>query len=161
RRRAVFDVIPKKGRQDRSLHLEDFRLVTREFFHRLQYDTEKQFVILNGFITPAMAKKRKVEASGEDNRQEHTRYFEKLVGNADLKQLGAWLVELALIHHRDRTPYSYYGDTPKPDPLYGTATRWSLDVEAIKAVESIKASVIEPAKSNRTKAKHPEESANK
>lgn len=133
RRRAAFDAIREKARQDRSLDLEDLRLVAREFFHRLQYDTEKQFVILNGFVTPAMAKKRKVEASGEDNGGEHGRYFEKLLADADLKQIGAWLIDLALIHHRDHAPYSYCGDGPKPDPLFETAARWGLDLEAIKA----------------------------
>ncbi|MGH9327277.1 MAG: hypothetical protein ACRD2B_11435, partial [Terriglobia bacterium] len=72
--------------------------------------------------------------TGEDNGQEHTRYFEKLVGDADLKQLGVWLVELALVHCRDHTSYYYYGDGLKPDPLFETATRWGIDVEAIKAV---------------------------
>jgi ParB family transcriptional regulator, chromosome partitioning protein len=133
RRRAVFDAIRQKARQDRSLDLDDFRLLGLEFFRRQQYDTQKQFVILNGFITPSMAKKRKVEPSGEDNGRAHSEFFESLVNKASLQELGAWLVELALIHHRDRSPYSYYGETPKPDPLYETATRWGLDVEAIKA----------------------------
>jgi hypothetical protein len=133
RRRAVFDPIREKARQDRNLDLKDFRLVAREFFRRLPYDTAKQFVILNGFITPGVAKKRKIEPTGEDNGTEHTRYFEGLVSTATIQQLGAWLVELALIHHRDRTPYSYYGESPKPDPLFETASRWGIDVEGIKA----------------------------
>jgi hypothetical protein len=114
--------------------------MTREFFQRLPYDLAKQFVVLNGFITPAMAKKGKAEATGEDNAREHSRYFESLVSNASGQQLGAWLVEIALIQRRDHTPYSYYGDTAKPDPLFDTATRWGLDIE------SIKAAVSEPAK---------------
>jgi len=61
RQRAVFNAIREKARSDWSLDLEDFRLITREFFHRLQYDTQKQFVILAGFVAPAMAKKCKVE----------------------------------------------------------------------------------------------------
>jgi hypothetical protein len=105
RRRAVFDAILQKARQDRNPDLEDFRLVAREFFHRLQYDTAKQFVILNGFITPAMAKKRKVEPTGEDNGCEHAQYFEGLVNGTALQELGACLVELPLIHHRDHAPY--------------------------------------------------------
>ncbi len=128
-----------------GLDFEDFRLVVRACFHGLQYDTREQFVILNGFITPAMAKKRKVEATGEDNGRGHADFFEGLVNKASLQQLGAWLVELALMDHRDRTPYSYYGDGPKPDPLFETATRWGLDVEAIKAA------VSKPAKPARTK----------
>ena len=99
----------------------------------MQYDTQKQFVILNGFITPGMAKKRKVEATGEDNGRGHTEFFEGLVSTATLQQLGAWLVGLVLIHYREHAPYCYYGDGPKPDPLFETATRWGLDVEAIKA----------------------------
>ncbi len=55
------------------------------------------------------------------------------MSNASGQQLGAWLVEIALIQHRDHTPYSYYGDIAKPDPLFHTAARWRLDVEAIKA----------------------------
>jgi len=92
-----------------------------------------------------MAKKRKLEATGEDNLREHTGYFETLLSNASLQQLGAWLVELALIHHRDHAPYAYYGDSKKPDSLFETATRWGLDVEVIKAA------VVEPVKPNRTK----------
>jgi hypothetical protein len=130
---------------DRSLDLDDFRLVTREFFARLQYDTQKQFVILNGFITPAMAKRRKVEATGEDNGRAHAEFFEGLVNRATLQELGAWLVELGLIGHRDHAPYCYYGDGPKPDPLFGTATRWGLDIEAIEA------SVTELAKTKRSR----------
>ncbi len=145
RRRAVFDAIRGKARQDRNLDLEDFRLVAREFFHRLQYDTAKQFVILNGFITQAMAKKRNVEASGEDNDRAHAEYFEDLVNKASLQELGAWLVELAMIGHRDHAPYSYYGDAPKPDPLFETASRWGLNVEAIKA------SVTERRRQNRSR----------
>lgn len=52
--------------------------------HRLQHDTAKQFVILNGFITPGMAKKLKVEATGEDNGRAHTEYFESLVNTVSL-----------------------------------------------------------------------------
>jgi ParB family transcriptional regulator, chromosome partitioning protein len=133
RRHAVFEAIREKARQDRSLDLEDFRVITAAFFQRLQYDTQKQFVILNGFITSAMAKKRKVEPTGEDNGRAHAEYFEGLINKASLQELGTWLVELALIHHRDHTPYYYYGDGPKPDPLFETATRWGLHVEAIKA----------------------------
>ncbi|HEV2500705.1 MAG TPA: hypothetical protein VGY31_14100 [Terriglobia bacterium] len=155
RRRAVFDAIREKARQDRSLDLEDFRLVALAFFHRLQYDTAKQFVILNGFITPAVAKKRKVEPTGEDSSRGHAEYFESLVNKASLQQLGAWLLELALMDHQDHAPSCYYSDGPRPDPLFETATRWGLDVE------SIKAAVSESAKSNRTKAKHAEESAKK
>jgi hypothetical protein len=73
-----------------------------------------------------------MEATGEDNGRAHGEYFEGLVNKASIQELGAWLVELALIQHRDRTPYSYYGEAPKPDPLFETATRWGLDVEAIK-----------------------------
>jgi ParB family chromosome partitioning protein len=153
RRHAVFEAIREKARQDRNLDLEDFRLVAREFFHRLQYDTAKQFVILNGFITPGIAKKRKIEPSGEDNGRGHSEFFESLVSKTSLQQLGAWLVELALIHHRDRTPYSYCGETPKPDPLFETATRWGLDVEAITAA------VTEAPKSGKGKAKRGEQPA--
>jgi hypothetical protein len=155
RRHAVFEAIREKARQDRNLDLEDFRLVAREFFHRLQYDTAKQFVILNGFITPGIAKKRKIEPTGEDNGRGHTEYFEGLVNNASLQELGCWLVELAHIDQRDRAPYSYYGETPKPDPLFETASRWGIDVEAIKAA------VVGPAKSGKTKSKRSEEPAAK
>lgn len=146
-RRAVFDAIREKARQDRNLDLADFRLIALAFFHRLQFDTAKQFVILNGFITPGTAKKRKVEPTGEDSGRGHAEYFESLVNEASLQQLRAWLVDLALMDHRDRTPYSYHGDGPKPDPLFETATRWGLDVE------SIKAAATEPAKSSRPEAK--------
>jgi hypothetical protein len=144
RRRAVFDAICEKARQDRTLDLEDSRVITAAFFQRLQYDTQKQFVILNGFVTPAMAKKRKVEPTGKDNGRGHSEFFEALVNKASLQELGAWLVELALIHHGDHAPYSYYGDGPKPDPLLETAMRWGLEIEAIKAAaaeppESVKA----------------------
>jgi ParB family chromosome partitioning protein len=155
RRHAVFEAVREKARQDRSLDLEDFRLVAAGFFHRLQFDTAKQFVILNGFITPGTAKKRKVEPTGDDNGTEHTRYFESLVSTATLQQLGAWLVELALIHHRDRIPFSYYGEASKPDPLLETASRWGVDIEAIKAA------VTEPAKSGKPKSKRGEELATK
>jgi hypothetical protein len=64
----------------------------------------------NGFITPAMAKKRKVEPAGEDNGRAYAEYFEGLVNKASWQELAAWLVELALIHHRDHPPYYYYGD---------------------------------------------------
>jgi ParB family transcriptional regulator, chromosome partitioning protein len=107
RRHAVFEAIREKARQDRNLDLDDFRLAALGFFQRLQFDTAKQFVILNGFITPGIAKKRKIEPTGEDNGRGHTEYFEGLVNNASQQELGAWLVELALIQHRDRTPYSY------------------------------------------------------
>lgn len=147
RRHVVFEVLREKARQDRSLDLEDFRFITREFFHRLPYDTAKQFVILNGFITTGMAKRRKVKATGEDNGSEHARYFDSLVSAASLQQLGAWLVELALIQHRDYAPYSYSGDAPKPDPLFEAARRWGLNVEAISAV------VTERPKSERSTAK--------
>jgi hypothetical protein len=155
RRRVVFDPIREKARQDRNLDLEDFRFVAREFFACLQHDVAKQFVILNGFITPAMAKKRKVEATGEDNGRAHAEYFEGLVNNASLQELGAWLVELALIGSRDHAPYSYYSDGPKPDPLFETASRWGIDVEAIKAA------VTEAPKSAKGKAKRGEEPATK
>ncbi len=58
------------------------------------------------------------------------------MSNVSRQQLGAWLVEIALIQRRDHTPYSYYGDTAKPDPLFETAARWRLDVEAIKAANT-------------------------
>lgn len=58
------------------------------------------------------------------------------MSKASLQQMGAWLIELALIEHRERTPYSFYGDGAKPDPLFQTATRWGLDVEAIKAASA-------------------------
>jgi hypothetical protein len=64
--------------------------MTRQFLHRLPYDQAKQFVVLNGFITPAMAKKRKVKPTGEDNSRGHTKHFESLVNKASLQQLGAW-----------------------------------------------------------------------
>ncbi|MDE3179484.1 MAG: hypothetical protein KGM47_07455, partial [Acidobacteriota bacterium] len=133
RRHAVFEAIREKARQDRSLDLDDFRLVALAFFHRLPYDTAKQFVVLNGFITQACAKKRKVEATGEDNGRGHGEYFEGLVSKASVQEMGAWLVELALTDHRDRAPYSCYGDGSRPDPLFATAARWGLDVESIKA----------------------------
>jgi ParB family chromosome partitioning protein len=155
RRRAVFDAIREKARQDRNLDLEDFRFVAREFFARLEHDVAKQFVILNGFITSAMAKKRKIQPTGEDNGTKHTRYFEGLVSTATVQQVGAWLVELALVQHRDQTPYSYYGESPKPDPLFETASRWGTDVEAIKAA------VVGPAKSGKAKSKRSEEPAAK
>ncbi|MGH9353746.1 MAG: hypothetical protein ACRD2G_16560 [Terriglobia bacterium] len=74
-----------------------------------------------------------MEPTGEDNGRGHAEYFESLVSRASLQQLGAWFVELALMDHRDRMPYSYYGHSPNPDPLFETATRWGLDVESIKA----------------------------
>jgi ParB family transcriptional regulator, chromosome partitioning protein len=154
RRHAVFEAIREKARQDRRLDLEDFRLVAREFFARLPYDTAKQFVILNGFVTPGMPKKRKVEATGEDNGRAHSQFFDGLVTKASLQELSAWLIELALIH-RDHTPYCYYGDGPKPDPLFETATRWGLDVEAIKAA------VTEASKSAKPKSKRGEKPATK
>jgi len=96
-----------------------------------------------------------MEPTGEDNGRGHSEYFESLVNQASLQQLGAWLIALTLIHHRDHTPYSYYSDTAKPGPLFDTATRWGLDPE------SIKAAVTKPAKSNRTEARHAEGSAKK
>jgi ParB family transcriptional regulator, chromosome partitioning protein len=117
RRHAVFEAVREKARQDRTLDLDDLRFITTGFFNRLQYDAAKQFVILNGFITPGMAKKRKIEATGEDNGTEHTRYFDGLVSTATIQQLGAWLVELALVEHRDHAPYSYAGDKTVRDPL--------------------------------------------
>lgn len=155
RRHAVFEAIREKARQERGLDLDDVRLVALGFFHRLPLDSAKQFVILNGFITPGIAKKRKIEPTGEDNGRGHSEYFEGLVSKASLQELRAWLVELALIGCRDHGPHCYYSDGPKPDPLIETATRWGLDVEAIKAAAR------EPAKSNRTKAKHAEQSAKK
>lgn len=50
-----------------------------------------------------------------------------------MQELGAWFIELALSHHQDHGPYSYYGDGPKPDPLFETIERWGLYVKAIKA----------------------------
>ncbi len=41
RRHAVFEAVRERARQDRTLDVEDFRVVTGEFFHRLQYDTER------------------------------------------------------------------------------------------------------------------------
>lgn len=154
RRHAVFEAIRQKARNDRSLDLDDFRLVTLSFFQRLQFDTAKQFVILNSFITPGLAKKRKIEPTGEDNGRGHTEYFEGLVNKASLQQLGAWLIELTLLHHRDHTPYSYV-DGPKPDPLFEMAARWGLDVEAIKAA------VSEQSKPTRTKQKRGDKPAMK
>lgn len=78
RRRAVFDAIRGKARQDRSLDLDDIRLINREFFHRPQHDTAKRSVILNGFITPGMAKKRKAEPTG------------KITGEATPNTVRAW-----------------------------------------------------------------------
>ncbi len=80
-----------------------------------------------------MAKKRKVEPTGEDNGRAYAEYFEGLVNKASLQELAAWLVELALIHHRDHPPYYYYGDGPQPDPLFETAARWGINVDAIKS----------------------------
>ncbi|HEX5432865.1 MAG TPA: hypothetical protein VFY05_01400, partial [Candidatus Angelobacter sp.] len=77
----------------------------------------------------------------------HSEYFEGLVSKASFQELGAWLVELALMDHRGHTPYSYYGDGPKPDPLFETAARWGLDVEAIRATATV------PANSGRAKLK--------
>ncbi len=78
RRRAVFDAIREKARQDRSLDLEDFRLMTREFFQRLPRDLAKRFIVLKGFITPGIAKNRKMEPTAEDNSREHSRYSRAL-----------------------------------------------------------------------------------
>ena len=64
RRRATFEAIREKARKARSLDLTDYRLITAEFFARLHFDTAKQFVVLNGYVTPAMAKQRKVDPSG-------------------------------------------------------------------------------------------------
>lgn len=77
------------------------------------------------------------------------------MNNASLQRLGAWPLELALMEHRDRTAHSYYGDGPKPDPLFETAARWGLDVEVIKAVAS------ELSKPGRIKRKRGENSASK
>ena len=74
RRRAIFEAIREKAGKGRSLDLADYRLVTSEFFARLHFDTSKQFVVLNGYVTPAMAKQRKVEPSGSDNGNDYTKY---------------------------------------------------------------------------------------
>jgi hypothetical protein len=63
RRHAVFEAIREKARQDRILDLDDFRLIALAFFHRLQYDTAKQFVILHGFIAIRDGEKAEVGAS--------------------------------------------------------------------------------------------------
>ncbi|MGH9353744.1 MAG: hypothetical protein ACRD2G_16550, partial [Terriglobia bacterium] len=131
RRRAIFEAIREKARKARSLDLTDYRLITSEFFARLHFDPSKQFVVLNGYVTPPMAKQRKVEPSGSDNGNDYTRYFQNLVAKADLKQLGAWLLELALIQHRDHAPYSYAGDKTVRDPLFETAKRWGVDTKAV------------------------------
>ncbi|HEX5483315.1 MAG TPA: hypothetical protein VFZ08_11890 [Terriglobia bacterium] len=131
RRRAIFEAIREKARKGRSLDLTDYRLITSEFFARLHFDTSKQFVVLNGYVTPAMAKQRKVEPSGSDNGNDYTTYFQNLVAKADLKQLGAWLLELALIQHRDHAPYSYAGDKTMSDPLFETARRWRVDAKSV------------------------------
>ncbi|MGH9402315.1 MAG: hypothetical protein ACRD2P_09425, partial [Terriglobia bacterium] len=84
-----------------------------------------------------MAKQRKVEPSGSDNGNDYTTYFQNLVAKADLKQLGAWLLELALIQHRDHAPYSYAGDKTVRDSLLETAKRWGVDAKAVcSAVET-------------------------
>lgn len=106
---------------------------SRAFVHRLHYDIEKQVVILNDFTTPAMASKRKVEATGEGNGRAHAEYFEGLVSKACLQELGAYLIDLTLIQRRDHIPCSYYGDAARPDRLFETAARRGLDVGAIKA----------------------------
>jgi hypothetical protein len=80
-----------------------------------------------------VAKKHKVEATGEDNGRAHAEFSEGLVNKATSQELGAWLVELGLIGHRDHAPYCYYEDSSKLDPLFETTARWGLDVEAIKA----------------------------
>lgn len=131
RRRAIFEAIREKARKGRSLDLADYRLVTSEFFARLHFDTSKQFVVLNGYVTRAMAKQRKVEPTGSDNGSDYSKYFENLVAKADLKQLGAWLLELALIQHGDHTPYSWAGDKTVRDPLVETARRWGVDLKSI------------------------------
>ncbi|MGH9449370.1 MAG: ParB/RepB/Spo0J family partition protein [Terriglobia bacterium] len=147
RRRAIFEAIREKARKVRSLDLPDYRLVTSEFFARLHFDTSKQFVVANGYVTPAMAKQRKVEPSGSDNGNDYAKYFENLIGNADLKQLGTWLTELALIQHRDHAPYSYAGDKTVRDPLMETAKRWAvITTLASAAVDG----PSKPAKSKKT-----------
>ncbi|MGH9773144.1 MAG: hypothetical protein ACRD4Q_15840, partial [Candidatus Acidiferrales bacterium] len=85
------------------------------------------------YITPAMAKQRKVEPSGTDNGNDYIKYFQNLVAKADLKQLGAWLLELALIQHRDHAPYSYAGDKTVRDPLMETAKRWAVNTTLASA----------------------------
>ncbi|HEV2418025.1 MAG TPA: hypothetical protein VGX94_09480 [Terriglobia bacterium] len=157
RRRAVFEAIREKARKARSLDLTDYRLITSEFFARLHFDTSKQFVVLNGYVTPAMAKQHKAESSGSDNDNDYTKYFQKLVVKADLKQLGAWLLELALIQHRDHAPYSYAGDKTARDPLFETATRWGVNAKAVcsaveaKSKPAQKKQTTKPATSKRSK----------
>lgn len=131
RRRATFEAIREKARKARSLDLTDYRLITAEFFARLHFDTFKQFVVLNGYVTSAMAKQRKAEPTGSDTGNDYSKHSEGLVVKADLKQLGAWLLELALIQHRDHAPYSYAGDKTVRDPLFETARRWGVDVKSV------------------------------
>jgi hypothetical protein len=117
--------------------------ITRRCLH---FDISKQFVVLNGYVTSAMAKQRKVEPSGGDNGNDYTKYFESLVAKADLKQLGAWLLELALIQHRDHAPYSYAGDKTVRDPLLETAQRWGVDVKAVCTELETKSKPAQPDK---------------
>lgn len=146
RRRAIFEAIREKTRKGRSLDLADYRLITSEFFARLHFDTSKHFVVLNGYVTPSMAKQRKVEPSGSDNGNDYTKYFQNLVAKADLKQLGAWLLELALIQHRDHAPYSYTGDRTVRDPLFDMARRWGVDVKGVCAALETTPKPVQPKK---------------
>jgi len=52
--------------------------MTREFFQRLPRDLAKRFIVLKGFITPGIAKNRKMEPTAEDNSREHSRYSRAL-----------------------------------------------------------------------------------
>lgn len=107
-----------------------------------------RFAIMNGFVAPATAKKRKVQATGEDAGRAQAEFFDSLVNKASEQELGAWLIELAVVQHRAQGPYSQCGDSPKPDPLFEIATRWGLDVE------SITAAVAEQPKPKRKTQKH-------
>lgn len=146
RRREIFEAIREKARKGRSLDLADYRLITSELFARLHFDTSKQFVVLNGYVTPAMAKHRKSEPSGSVNGNDYTTYFQNLVAKADLKQLGAWLLELALVQHRDHAPYSYAGEKTVRDPLLETARRWEVDVKAVCSAVENKSKPAQPNK---------------
>ncbi|HEV2498316.1 MAG TPA: hypothetical protein VGY31_01900 [Terriglobia bacterium] len=152
RRRAIFEAIRENARKGRSLDLTDYRLITSEFFARLHFDTSKQFVVVNGYATPAKAKQRRTEPSGSDNCHDYTKYFERLVAKADLKQLGAWLLELALCPHRDHAPYSYAGDKTVRDPLLETARRWGVDVKAVCTELETKSKPAQPNKAARQAA---------
>lgn len=116
--------------------------------------------MLNGYVTPAIAKQRKIEPSGpsgNDNGNDYTTYFQNLVAQVSLKQLGAWLLELALIHHRDHAPYSYAGDKAVRDPLFETAKRWGVDAKAVCSAVETKSKpgqtkqTTKPANSKRSK----------